>query len=189
MGRLSCIVNGCWWPGDARGHDINYGIDLSFLTHSILGARKIAWWRLKREHFPRYWPFYEGNPLATGGFPSQRLMTRSFDVFCDLRLNKRLRKQSRRRWFKTRSCSLWRHRIGLVNYLLSMYSYARGFLCTSSHVLLWRCWLPWLWDYFLIVDFGFRPTMVIGAFGNIILRDHHCTQAAIVYTSRPCDSR
>ena len=75
MGRLSCIVNGCWWPGDARGHDINYGIDLSFLTHSNLGARKIAWWRLKREHFPRYWPFYEGNPLATGGFPSQRLMT------------------------------------------------------------------------------------------------------------------
>ena len=34
---------------------------------------------------------------------------RSFDVFFDLRLNKRLSKQSRRRWFETLSSSLWRH--------------------------------------------------------------------------------
>ena len=34
----------------------------------------------------------EGNPPVTGGFPSQRPMTRSFDVFFDLRLNKRLSK-------------------------------------------------------------------------------------------------
>ena len=41
--------------------------------------------------------------------PSQRPVTRSFDVFFDLRLNKRLNKQSRRRWFEAPSCSLWRH--------------------------------------------------------------------------------
>ena len=46
---------------------------------------------------------------ATGGFSSQRPVTRSFDVFFDLRLNKRLNKQSRRRWFETPLCSLWRH--------------------------------------------------------------------------------
>ena len=40
----------------------------------------------------------EGNLLATGGFPSQRPVTHSFDVFIDLCLNKRLSKQSRRRW-------------------------------------------------------------------------------------------
>ena len=34
---------------------------------------------------------------------------RSFDVFFDLRLNKRLSKQSRRRWFETPSHSLRRH--------------------------------------------------------------------------------
>ena len=34
---------------------------------------------------------------------------RSFDVFFDLGLNKRLSKQSRRRAFETPSCSLWRH--------------------------------------------------------------------------------
>ena len=32
-------------------------------------------------------------------FPSQRPVTRSFDVLFDLRLEKRLSKESRRRWF------------------------------------------------------------------------------------------
>ena len=42
-------------------------------------------------------------------FTSQRPVTRSFAVFFDLRLNKRLSKQSRRRWFQMPSLSLWRH--------------------------------------------------------------------------------
>ena len=37
-----------------------------------------------------------GNSPVTGEFPSQRPVTRSFDIFFDLRLNKRLSKQSRR---------------------------------------------------------------------------------------------
>ena len=36
----------------------------------------------------------EGKPPATGEFPSQKPVTRSFGVFFDLRLNKRLSKQS-----------------------------------------------------------------------------------------------
>ena len=47
-----------------------------------------------------------GNSTVTGEFSSQRPVTRSFDVFFDLRLNKRLSKQSRRRWFETPSHSL-----------------------------------------------------------------------------------
>ena len=39
----------------------------------------------------------------------QRQVTRSFDVFFDLRLNKRLSKQSRIWWFETSSRQLWRH--------------------------------------------------------------------------------
>ena len=38
--------------------------------------------------------FCAGNWPVTGEFPSQRPMTRSFDVFFDLRLNKRLSEQS-----------------------------------------------------------------------------------------------
>ena len=40
----------------------------------------------------------DGNPPVTGGFPSQRPVTRSFDVFIDLGLNKQLSKQSKRWW-------------------------------------------------------------------------------------------
>ena len=40
---------------------------------------------------------------------AQRPVTRSFDVFCDLRLNKRLSKQSWCWWFGTQSRPLWRH--------------------------------------------------------------------------------
>ena len=36
-------------------------------------------------------------------------VTRSFDVFFDLHLNKRLSKQSWGWWFETPSCPLWRH--------------------------------------------------------------------------------
>ena len=35
---------------------------------------------------------FEGEPPVTDGFPSQRPVTRNFDVFFDLRLNKRLSK-------------------------------------------------------------------------------------------------
>ena len=49
------------------------------------------------------------NSPVTGEFPSQRPVTWSIDVFFDLRLNKRLSKQSRHRLLETPSHSLWRH--------------------------------------------------------------------------------
>ena len=53
--------------------------------------------------------FCGGNSPVTGEFPSQRPVTRTFDVFFDLHLNKRFSKQSRRWWFETQSRQLWRH--------------------------------------------------------------------------------
>ena len=50
-----------------------------------------------------------GNSPVTGEFPAQRPVTRSFDVFFDLRLDKQLSKQSWGWWFETQSCPLWRH--------------------------------------------------------------------------------
>ena len=49
-----------------------------------------------------------GNSSVTGEFPTQRPVTRCFDGFSDLRLNKRLSKQSWGWWFETPSWSLWR---------------------------------------------------------------------------------
>ena len=51
-----------------------------------------------------------GEFTGPGEFPTQRPVTRSFRVFFDLRLNKRLNKQSRGCWFETLSHPLWRHR-------------------------------------------------------------------------------
>ena len=50
----------------------------------------------------------ETSPVA-GECPAQRPVTRSFDVFFDLRLNKRLSKHSWGWWFETPSYPLWRH--------------------------------------------------------------------------------
>ena len=67
------------------------------------------WWRHQMETFSALLALCAVNSPVTGEFPSQRPMTRSFDVFFDLRLNKRLSKHSRRRWFETPSRSLWHH--------------------------------------------------------------------------------
>ena len=50
---------------------------------------------IKWKHFSHHRPLW-GEPLVTGGFPLQRPVMCSFDVFFDLALNKRLSKQSRR---------------------------------------------------------------------------------------------
>ena len=65
---------------------------------------------IKWKHFPRYWPFVKGRE-TTGHrwILLTKPVTWSFDVFFDLRLNKRLSKRSRRRWFETPSRSIWRH--------------------------------------------------------------------------------
>ena len=61
------------------------------------------------ETFSSSLALWAGSSPVTGEFPAQKPVTRSFDVFFDLCLNKRLSKQSRRRRFETPSCSLWRH--------------------------------------------------------------------------------
>ena len=50
---------------------------------------------IKWKHFPLYWPGpLCGEFIGPGKFPAQKPVTRSFDVFFDLCLNKRLSKQS-----------------------------------------------------------------------------------------------
>ena len=51
----------------------------------------------------------EGHPPVISGLLAQKPVTRSFDVFFDLRLNKQLSKQSRHQWFEMPLCSLWRY--------------------------------------------------------------------------------
>ena len=69
----------------------------------------IPWWRHQMETFSALLAICAGNSPVPGEFPTQRPVTRSFDVFFDLRLNKRLSKQSWGWWFETLSRPLWRH--------------------------------------------------------------------------------
>ena len=72
-----------------------------------------AWWRHQMESFSASMDICAENSPVTGEFPAQRPVTRSFDVFFYLRLNKRLSKQSWGWWFDTPSHPLWRHCNGL----------------------------------------------------------------------------
>ena len=67
-----------------------------------------TWWRHQMETFFALLALCAGNSLVTTEFPSQRPVMRSFDVFFDLRLNKRLSKQSGSWWFETPSRSFSR---------------------------------------------------------------------------------
>ena len=71
-----------------------------------------------------------GEFTGSGEFPAQRPVTRSFDVFFDLRLNKRLSKQPWGWWFETPSWSLWRQCNGIAD---PLYDKATGL--TLSHYL------------------------------------------------------
>ena len=71
---------------------------------------KSPWWRHETEAFSALLAICAENSPAPGEFPAHRPVTRSFDVFFDLRLNKRLSKQSCGWWFETPWRPLWRHR-------------------------------------------------------------------------------
>ena len=64
---------------------------------------------IKWNHFPRYWPCVWGIHWSSVNSPHKGLVTRSFDVFFNLLLNKRVSKQSWGRWVETPPRSLWRH--------------------------------------------------------------------------------
>ena len=84
-----------------------------------------TWWRHQMELFTALLTICAGNSPVPGEFPAQRPVTRSFDVFFDLRLNKRLIKQSWGWWLETLSCPLWRH---CNETLLYMYMYLHNFI-------------------------------------------------------------
>ena len=92
----------------------NWGLLMK--THYNCGP-SYTWWRHQMETFSAILALCAENSPVTGEFPSQRPVTRSFDVFFDLRLNTRMSKHSWGWWFETPSRSLWRHcndKLGLL---------------------------------------------------------------------------
>ena len=119
--------------------------------------------------------FCAGNSPVTGEFPSHRPVARGFDVFVALCLNKRLSKQSRRRWFETPSRSSWPHcnvvpnsdpvirtamgsfdvqRVTHVQFLIGETAQIGGFRTLwKEWPHIWHTALPWL--PFLEIDYIF----------------------------------
>ena len=113
------------------------------------GRSEITWWRHQMETFSALLAICAENSPVPGEFPAQRPVTRSFDVFSELRLNKRLSKQSWGWWFETLSCSLWRYRNDrkLTHYIPSnCIIYWRQFLkdvCPAqlhASLNIWKCY-------------------------------------------------
>ena len=77
-----------------------------------------------------------GNSPVPGEFPAQRPVARSFNVFFDLRLNKRLSKQSWGWWFETQSRPLCRHCYG-CNFL----SFAPSSKEYNMFSIVWSWWM------------------------------------------------
>ena len=75
----------------------------------VIPHHTITWWRHQMETFSALLAICAGNSPVPGEFPAQRPVTRSFDVFFDLRRIKGLNKQSRGWWSETLSRPLWRH--------------------------------------------------------------------------------
>ena len=76
-------------------------------THALIITA--TWCRHQLETLSALLALCAGNSPVTGEFPSQRPVTKSFDVFFVLRLNTRLSKQSLGWWFETSLRSKWRH--------------------------------------------------------------------------------
>ena len=72
--------------------------------HTSTFTRGFSWWRHQMETFSALLAICARNSPVSGEFPAKRPVTRSFDI--DLRLNKRLSKQSWGWWFETLSCPL-----------------------------------------------------------------------------------
>ena len=86
---------------------------------SIYMHQAVRWWRHEMETFSALLVLCEGNSPVSGRFPSQRPVTRSFDVSFDVRPNKRLSKQSKCRGSEAPSHSLWRHHNETLHHQIS----------------------------------------------------------------------
>ena len=76
-----------------------------------------AWLRHQMETFSALLAICAGNSPVPTEFPAQRPVTRSCDVFFDLRLNKRLSKHSWGWRFETLSRPSWHHCNGMTKHL------------------------------------------------------------------------
>ena len=109
---FACMATACLFPYVYWGrwtHDIyiRHGVTPHSSKCVLLQCQWYdpeSWWRHQMETFSALLAIRAGNSPVPGEFPAQRPVTRSFDVFFDLRPSK----QWLGWWFETLSRPLWR---------------------------------------------------------------------------------
>ena len=112
----------------------------------------VAWWRHQMETFSALLAICAGNSPVPGEFPPQRPVTRSFYVFFDVRLNKRLSKQAWGWWFETLSCPLWRRCNGSCGFMcvcnqifrIALLATAQSIGCGNTYEAAWKIWINFI---------------------------------------------
>ena len=84
-----------WIIGAVPGNCLGKNGKLRYINNGHCAGIKVKspWWRHQMETFSALLAICAGNSPVPGEFPAQRPVTRSFDVYFDLRPNKRLSKQ------------------------------------------------------------------------------------------------
>ena len=102
-----------------------------------------------------------GEFTGLGEFPTQRPVMRSFDVYFDLCLNKRLCKQSWGWWFEMLLCPLWGHSNEAKVHLMIFYRAGQHQICSHSAK-------PNTHQYWPIVCWAIIFIFAWSVFGNVI---------------------
>ena len=115
--RPLCLVQSDLWHCQSRLPPARRStLQLWFLRHFTF-----SWWRHQNKTLAASLVIFAGNSEVTGEFPEQSRVTRRFDVFFALCLNKRLSKQWWVWWCVTPSLPLWRHCNALLGFARKMY--------------------------------------------------------------------
>ena len=97
------VTSELWTPS----HSASNAESISLSGHH---RGNVPWWRHPMETFSALLAICAGTSPVIGEFPAKRPVAQSFEVFFDLRLNKRLSKQPWDWWIEAPSRPLWRHR-------------------------------------------------------------------------------
>ena len=110
--ELNCGVDDSY-AIPTNNYCLSQGFLVTFCTehgsHTAVPVTLVQWWRHQMDTISAILVICVWNSLVTGEFLGRRPVTRSCDVFFDLRLNRRLSKHSWGWWFETPWRPLWRH--------------------------------------------------------------------------------
>ena len=102
---LWCEESPVWILANSSNRSSNFSVEYQYTDGAIFNLFMVT---SSNGNIFRVTGHLCGEFTGPGEFPTQTPVTRHFDVFFDLCLNKRLSKQSRGWWFETQSYPLWR---------------------------------------------------------------------------------